>query len=105
MDYDLRATPVHRSLLEVKTLGGVEDKLAIMNATVAVAIVMGLGLWPYIPAAMALHLVLARVTRRDPFTRRIYMRYNAQADRYDPWPQARQRRNCRPPGFGRAMLC
>jgi type IV secretory pathway TrbD component len=105
MDTELRATPVHRSLLEIKTIGGVEDKLAIMNGTFAVAIVMGLGLWLYLPVAIAMHLILARMTRRDPFTRRIYMRYNAQADRYDPWPHARQRRNRRPEGFGRSLLC
>jgi type IV secretory pathway TrbD component len=105
MDYELRASAIHRSLLEIKTIGGVEDRLAILNGTFAAAIVMGLGLWPYIAVAVALHLVLARLTRRDPFTRRIYMRYNAQADRYDPWPHARQRCNRRPQGFGRATLC
>ena len=105
MDHELRATAVYRSLLEIKTIGGVEDRLAIMNGTFAIAIVVGLGLWPYIALAAALHLILARITRRDPFSRRIYMRYNTQADRYDPWPHARQRHGRRPQGFGRGTLC
>jgi len=100
-----RASLVHQSLLEVKTIAGVEDRLAILNATFALAIVMGLGLWPWLAAAFALHLVAARLTRRDPYLRRIYIRYARQADHYEPWPRTGMTCNRRPRGFGRDLLC
>lgn len=105
MSYEPRQTVVHRSLLEVKTLGGVEDRLAILNGTLTLAIMMGLRIYLYAVAGIFLHVLLRYITRRDPFTRRIYMRYNRQWDIYDPWPHKRQRHHLRPEGFGRGMLC
>ncbi|MBC7779631.1 MAG: VirB3 family type IV secretion system protein [Proteobacteria bacterium] len=104
-EYRPRATVVRASLLEVKTIAGVEDRLAILNATFALAIVMGLGLWPYLMIALLLHLLAARLTRRDPYLRRIYVRFAQQGDRYDPWPRVAPKRARRPPGFGRTLLC
>lgn len=100
-----RATPVRLSLLEVKTIAGVEDRLAILNATFALAIVMGTGLWPWLAVALALHVLAARLTRYDPYLRRIYIRFARQADRYDPWPRVAPACARRPPGFGRDLLC
>lgn len=99
-----RASVVHRSLLEVKTIAGVEDRLAIANATLAAAVGLGLGLPLYMLLAVALHLLLARVTRHDPCARRAYLRYCRQSARYDPWPAAGPGGG-RPPGMGRGLLC
>jgi len=100
-----RATPVRQSLLEVRTLAGVEDRLAILNATFALAIVMGMGLWPWLGVAVALHVLAARLTRYDPYLRRIYIRFARQADQYDPWPRVGPASGRRPQGFGRDLLC
>ncbi len=101
----LRSTPVYRSLLEMKTLGGVEDRIAIFNATLALAVVMGTGLWYWLLVATALHLALARMTRHDPWLRQVYIGYVRQCDRYDPWPRAGLRQGRRPAGFGGDLLC
>jgi type IV secretion system protein VirB3 len=101
----LRRTPVHRSLLEMKTLAGVEDRLAILNATFALAITMGAGLWHWLFIAVFLHLLAARLTRHDPWLRQVYAGYVLQADAYDPWPRPGMRRGRRPDGFGRDLLC
>ena len=100
-----RRTRIYRSLMEIKTIGGVERGLAIMNATIAVALTIGLHVWGYVIAAIGLHMILAYLTKRDPYMRLVYIRYNTQAHVYDPWPHAVQRRGQRPHGFGRGSLC
>ena len=101
----LRSTPVYRSLLEMKTIAGVEDRLAIFNATLALAVVMGTGLWYWLLAAIGFHLAMARLTRHDPWLRQVYIGYARQSDRYDPWPRPFLRHGRRPDGFGRDLLC
>jgi len=103
--YEPRRTPVHRSLMEIKTIAGVERRIAIVNITIAAALTMAMHVWGYVAAAALLHAVLAYLTKRDPFLRPIYIRYNTQADAYDPWPHAVQRGGHRPYGFGRGVLC
>lgn len=105
MTITARTTPVHKSLLEIKTIGGAEAKLAIFNGTLTAVCVMGLKIWPFIFMGIAVHLVLVRLTKNDPFLRQIYIRYNRQAFTYDPWPHAVQRYNQRPLGFCRGVLC
>jgi type IV secretory pathway TrbD component len=100
-----RCTPVHRSLLERKTLAGVEDRLAILNATLAAAVTMGTGLWYWLFVALAIHMGAARLTRHDPWLREVYTGFVRQADTYDPWPRIAMRRGRRPDGFGRDLLC
>lgn len=105
MEYTPRVNVIHKSLHEVKRIGGVESKLAILNGTFVTAFVMGLGMWQLIPLGVATHFFLAYITKKDPYTRQIYMRYVTQADKYDPWPHAVQKKNQRPEGFGKGMLC
>ncbi|MCE2946758.1 MAG: VirB3 family type IV secretion system protein [bacterium] len=100
-----RRTPVHRSLLEMKTIAGVEDRLAILNGTFALAVAMGAGLWYWVFPALLLHMVAARLGRHDPWLRQVYTGYALQSDRYDPWPRVGMRRGRRPDGFGRDLLC
>lgn len=104
MHYQPRATKIHKSLMEVKTIGGVERNLFILNQTFMLTFVMGLQMMFYIPIGVILHFILVRATKKDPFLRLIYLRYNRQGDRYDPWPHAIQRHNSRPEGFGRGVL-
>lgn len=105
MEYQQRITSIHKSLHEIKRIGGVESKLAILNGTFLAAFVMGLGMWQFIPVGIGTHMFLAWVTKNDAWARQIYMRYVTQADKYDPWPHAIQKKNERPEGFGKGMLC
>lgn len=100
-----RRSPVHASLLEQPMLGGVESRVALVNATLAAALALGLGLWAWVPVAIVLHALAARATRRDPFARQVYAAYLRQADSYDPWPRTGLTRARRPRGFGPDLLC
>jgi type IV secretion system protein TrbD len=104
-DYEPRVTPLRRSLVEPQLIAGVEKPFAVVNATLATVFVADLHIYSYIAIAVSIHILLRRITKADPFMRRIYIKYNLQADAYDPWPHVRQRRNWRPSGFGRGMLC
>lgn len=105
MSYEARATRVHKSLLEIKTIGGVERKMAIANATISVALVMGTEQPLFLLLWIGIHFFLMWVTKKDPFALKIYTRYTKQGDVYDPWPRRIVKRNQRPEGFGRNMLC
>lgn len=105
MDYQARATAVHKSLLEIKTIAGVEKRMAILNGTMAAALTMGTEQLGFIPLAVILHFFLMWVTKKDPFTIKVYARYALLADVYDPWPKRTNKRNPRPDGFGKDLLC
>ncbi len=100
-----RISPLHQSLVEPLLIAGVEKPFAIVNATLTIALVGDLRMFGWLPIALLAHLILRRITRDDPFTRQIYVKYNRQADSYDPWPHVRTVRGKRPIGFGRAMPC
>jgi len=100
-----RRSALHLALVEPLLIAGVEKPFAIVNGTLAIALVGDLHLWGWVPMAVLAHLILRRITLDDPFTRLIYVRYNHQADSYDPWPHVRIKRNRRPDGFGRALPC
>jgi type IV secretory pathway TrbD component len=105
VEYELRQTPVRKSLIETRTLGGVEFRLAMLNGTISAAIVMALQNWYYIPVAILIQLFLAWVTKKDPLVVKIYARYNLLGDVYDPWPRHTMRMNSRPEGFGKGLIC
>lgn len=105
MSYDRRATPVHKSLLEHKTIAGVDSKMAIMNGTIATAITMGLQTFYMIPIAMLIHMFLKWLTKKDPQIIKIYGQYRIYADVYDPWPRNKVKTNARPKGFAKGLLC
>jgi len=101
-----RVTVVYGVLLEPQLVAGVEKPFAIMNATLAAVFVLDLHVWCYVPVAAGIHFLLRHATRHDPFMRPIYIRYNRQADAYDPWCHARiDRCRARPRGWGRGTLC
>lgn len=105
MEYESRQTPVHKSLLETRTLGGVEFRLAMLNGTISAAIILALQNWYYIPIAILIQLFLVWVTKKDPMIVKIYARYNILGDVYDPWPRRTALMNQRPAGFGKGVLC
>ena len=100
-----RCSVLHGSLVEPLLIAGVEKPLAIVNATLAMVVVADLRLYAWLPVAAGLHLLMRHINRDDPFTRRIYAKYNLQGTHYDPWPHVGQRRGRRPQGYGRGMLC
>ena len=61
------AVPVHRALIEHILLGGAPRGLAIVNATLAGAIGLGLQLWVAGVAVFAAgHVIAVWAARRDP---------------------------------------
>lgn len=105
MDYEPRASAVHKSLLEIKTLGGVEKRMAIANGTFAAALTMGTEQPMFILLAIGVHFFLMWVTKKDPFLLMVYTRYVRMGDIYEPWVKRSIKRNPRPEGFGRNLLC
>lgn len=105
MSYVPRQTVVHKSAHEIKTIAGVESRLAILNGTVALAITFALENLLFLPVAFLSHLVLKWITKHDPQTIAIYTRYRIFGDIYDPWARRSQKTNARPVGFSRGMLC
>lgn len=86
-------------------MAGAERGLAIINGTIAGGTVIGLNTLWWIPIAILIHGFLVWLNKRDPMLRMIYMRYNRQSDRYDPWPHVETNNNPRPDGFDRGNLC
>lgn len=104
-EYEPRWNRIHRCLNEVKSLAGAERGLVVANTTIAAASVMGFTTFYWLPFAFLIHIFLVWLFKRDPMTRLIYIRYNGQADKYDPWPHADTEVNARPEGFERGNLC
>ncbi len=101
----LREARYWRVLNAPRLLLGVEWTLAVLNLTLTgCAVVAFKTVWIVAPAIL-IHYLLKIPTRRDPAMARVYLRYARQADHYAPWPKATQRRNLRPVGYGRGMLC
>ncbi len=99
-----RVTPCYRCLWEPLLIAGVEKPFAIVNITLAIAMVGDLHLWAWLPVALLFHVFMRHITADDPWIRRIYVRYNQQADAFDPWVAPRMKRGCRPEGMGRGMM-
>ncbi|MBF4990992.1 VirB3 family type IV secretion system protein [Methylophilus sp. QUAN] len=104
-NYVPRSTRVYRCLNEVKSVAGGERGLVIVNWTIAGATVMGLKTLWWLPAAFFIQIFLVWMYKKDPMSRLIYIRYNSQTDRYDPWPHADTEVNSRPDGFDKGNLC
>jgi type IV secretory pathway TrbD component len=98
-----RFTPIHRSLLEVKSTAGAEFAPAVLNFTVMLVMMMGPELlwWPLI--TLTIHAALRWMFARDDKLMLVYDRYRREADCYDPWPRPRQYVGKRPYGMGRNL--
>ena len=100
-----RTSVLHESLVSPLLIAGVEKPFVIVNVTLTLVLVADLHMLGWFPLSVLVHLFLVQMTREDPFTRRIYIRYNRQADSYEPWPHARTSGKGRPNGFSRGMPC
>ncbi|NDU86596.1 MAG: hypothetical protein G3I09_00205 [Ferrovum sp.] len=100
-----RLSPCYSCLWEPLLIAGVEKPFAIVNATLAIALVGDLHFYGWLGVALLIHGFLRHITADDPFMRQIYARYNRQADSYDPWPHAGSGRGKRPAGWGRGLVC
>jgi len=105
MSTSCRRSPCHRCLWEPLLIGGVEKPFAIVNATLAIALVGDLHFYGWLLVAALFHGVMRHLTASDPFLRQIYARYNWQADQYVPWPPVSGLRGRRPVGWGRGLAC
>lgn len=102
---DLRISPLHASLNEtVQIMAGAEKSLAAANLAFTLAFVMAARVYWWAIAGAVIHMFLVWLTKRDPLTRKIYVRYRRQGLTYDPWPSRWQRRNVRPAGFSAGAL-
>lgn len=103
---DSRCNPLHYSLMEtVPLLAGAEKSLAAANLAFTLAFVMAAQVWQWILMGPIIHLFLVWLTKKDPLSRKIYIRYMRQGKRYDPWPHEGRQFNPRPDGFCRGVLC
>lgn len=85
-------------------VAGAEPRLIMLNMGILVFMFMILHAWWWIGVTWIVHQALKALAKSDPFARLIYIRYQMQANRYEPWPDARPRRGLRPLGAGRGRL-
>jgi hypothetical protein len=52
---------------------------------------------------VGLHVILAQITKRDAFTRRIYIRYVQQGHCYLPWVTGLEKSRFRPSAYAGVM--
>lgn len=103
---EARVSPLHYSLMEtVPTFAGAEKSLAVANIAFTLAFVMAAQIWQWALVGPVIHVLLVWLTKRDPLTRKIYIRYRRQGLVYDPWPRAGTQFNPRPQGFCQGALC
>lgn len=95
---------VYVGLAEQPLVAGAEPRLVLLNIGFLVFMLIAFKAiwWPLV--TWVIHQALKAMTKRDPFIRRIYIKYQRQADRYEPWPERKPKRRLRPMGFGRGIL-
>lgn len=93
------------SFTEPSRLLGVETKLFQLNVFIGmIVILMAQFIW-WLIAMVVFHFILQWVTKREPRMREIYLKYQFQGDRYEPWGGIPPKNNKRPTGFGRNESC
>jgi|JI10StandDraft_1071094.scaffolds.fasta_scaffold58446_3 type IV secretory pathway TrbD component len=97
--------PLYIALLEVKSAAGAEFIPVIANTTLALALLVGPGLYWWPAVAFFIHKLLQWMFGHDPYLIRIFLQYVREADHYEPWRNPRQAINKRPFGMGRDLPC
>jgi len=59
--------------------------------------------WWLLAVTWLAHNALKALSKNDPFVRRIYIVYQRQANRYEPWPEPTPKRGHRPTDMGRGI--
>jgi len=74
--------PIHQSLTQPILLAGVPRKFAVLNGTIASALVLGLhALWG-IPICLVIHIAAVIMTQKDPYFFEIMRRHIKQESYY-----------------------
>lgn len=74
--------PIHQSLTQPILLAGVPRKFAVLNGTIAAALVLGLhSLWG-IPVCLVIHIAAVIMTKKDPYFFEIMRRHIKQKSYY-----------------------
>lgn len=95
---------VYTGLAEPILIGGAEPQLLRLNVGLLVFIVIVFKTFWWVPVTWLLHQAIKSLSKDDPFIRGIYMTYQAQADRYEPYPEKSPKRRNRPLKFGRGVV-
>jgi len=100
-----RITPVYGVLVQPLLIAGVEKPFAIVNVTLGLVMAGELHFYGWLCVTFLTHVWLKRMTKNDPFTRKIYIKYNRQGDVYESWLDVHSHRTKRPLGYGRGGSC
>jgi type IV secretory pathway TrbD component len=99
-----RVTPFYRALIEPRLTLGVDNTLFAAVALGTVFLFMAFrSWWPPVGGVVAL-IVFRSIFKADPLYLRIYFKYCAEGDHYEPWITPRTRAGRRV-GRGRGVLC
>lgn len=101
----MRSNPFYRALNTQETVGGAEKSYAVLIFTMGLATLYATHYLPFAAFFIAMFFLLRWLTKKDPFIRRAYIKYNIQSDRWDPWPSRKLRNKWRPDGFNRGVRC
>src|SRR3569832_1222528 len=78
--------PVHRSLTQPILVAGLPRRFAILLWTPGMVIILGLYQIWFLPVQIALHVLFAALTRRDPFFFDVFIRAMHAQRQHDPRP-------------------
>lgn len=95
-----RSNRIYSALTEPPLVAGADPNLVMLNGGLVMLMVV-VKFYVLIPLSWLIHQVLKALSRKDPFTRVIYITYQKQADRYEPWVEPTPKRGQRPLGYGR----
>lgn len=95
---------VYTGLAEPLLVAGTEPRLMMLNIGVFLFMLITLKAWQWIALTWLIHQALKSMTKNDPFLRNVYLVYQAQADRYEPYPESAPRRSRRPTDFARGVV-
>jgi type IV secretory pathway VirB3-like protein len=94
---------VYLSMAQPPLIAGVEPRLMVLNVGIGFIVTVMLKWWVLLAVIWVTHHALKALSKNDPFVRNIYIIYQRQANRYEPWPEAAPRRGLRPINFGRGI--
>lgn len=94
---------VYRGLAEPVLIAGAEPRLILLNVGVMMFMLITVKAWWWAAITWVGHQALKALSKSDPFVRTVYLVYQRQADRYEPWPERAPRRGLRPTGYGRGL--
>jgi type IV secretory pathway TrbD component len=95
----MRSTPVISVLSRTPLLFGGEVKFVAGNLAVGFVGQFMLEIVGWFVVTLVIHLLLVQMAKRDPKTRQIYLTYQHQADRYEPWTDGTTLESDRPVAF------